>query len=98
MNNKIFSEFQNNLNCLHKTIGIINERTNNSLDNSEKALEIAKIANNIAFGNENIKKKNIELEIIRKLFGNSRPQLDEIIVIDNITDNYYIDNLFNDYD
>ena len=45
-----------------------------------------------------LKKKNIELEIIRKLFGNSRPQLDEIIVIDNITDNYYIDNLFNDYD
>ena len=61
MNNKIFSEFQNNLNCLHKTIGIINERTNNSLDNSEKALEIAKIANNIAFGNENIKKKKYRI-------------------------------------
>jgi hypothetical protein len=98
MNNKIFSEFQNNLNCLHKTIGIINEKTNNSLENSEKALEIAKIANNMAFGSENIKKDNIELEVIRKLFGNSRPQLDEIIVIDDLTDNYYIDNLFNVYD
>lgn len=98
MNSKIFSEFQNNLNCIHKTIGIINEKTNNSLDNSERALEIAKIANNMAFGNENIKKDNIELEVIRKLFGISRPQLDEIIVIDDLTDNYFIDNLFNVYD
>ena len=93
MNNNV-AELQNVFSHFKTQLNYLEQKIENSLEISQRALQIAQDTNQLGLERHLEQRYKEEISIIQNLFGDAAPSLDEMIQYNNSPRDYGLDKLF----